>query len=291
MEPSAPSRRSPRTTGSRVVRNLGNPGHVASYAFSRSPLLLGVALLSWANPNMAEVTPPPAETAHLEAVFGGFYQVGLDLDHPLQVENLVVKKDALEFTMKRGTLYLTRPFEGEVTGAFFSGEGSMAVSLPNATERRSLKRWTGKETFVEPITVAVLRFDDGTDKILSESAKPGGAAVKDARAAWETRSKVDYNTGSFQLDFLESRLGGIKERDFLYVEAKTQGGQWVYLATSQGSAWRTSSWERSPVGPRGSGCTSRGAAFTRKATTTRRETTTSCPRPTTRAWRLCGTWR
>ncbi|HEV8336696.1 MAG TPA: M1 family aminopeptidase [Candidatus Polarisedimenticolia bacterium] len=196
-------------------------------------LLAGLWLLTVDGPWAAE-GPAAAETARLEEVFNGFYRVGLDLDHPLHVENLAFQKDAMDLTLKSGTLYFAQPFEGVITGAYFSGQGTVKVTLPNATEKKSLKRWTGKDTFDEPITEAVLRFDDGSEKVLSD-AKAGGTPVKDAQGSWEAHSKVDYNSGDFQLDFMESRLGNVKNHDFLYLEARTADNRKIYFGHMPGN--------------------------------------------------------
>ena len=72
------------------------------------------------------------DRALLEKVFGEFSTVGLDLDTPLQVSDLVLRRDTLELRFARGVIHLAKPIEGEVTGAFFEGEGTMTLSLPNA---------------------------------------------------------------------------------------------------------------------------------------------------------------
>ena len=77
------------------------------------------------------------ETAFLEKTFNDFSKVNLDLDSPLQVNDVTLIKDTLELHFKSGILHLAKPIEGEITGAYFEGEGTMTLTLLNEMEKKA----------------------------------------------------------------------------------------------------------------------------------------------------------
>ncbi len=206
-------------SGSGTLRLLQTVGIVAALAVAGAPPA--------AADNDQAAGGGRADASRLESIFGGFYSVSLDVEHPLQIQNFTLTKDALELTLKQGTVYLARPLEGEVTGAYFVGEGTMKVVPPSKTEKKSLKRGYGKESFEEPINEAVIRFDDGTDKQLQAVGRAGTPAGTDPAPEWVARNKIEYNADDVQLDFIEKTLGGVTGRDFFTLEAKTAAGKWV----------------------------------------------------------------
>ncbi|HZM71731.1 MAG TPA: hypothetical protein VFB95_15320, partial [Candidatus Cryosericum sp.] len=68
-------------------------------------------------------------------VFDEFFTVGLDLERPLAVHDLKIKRDTFELTLGEGLVYLAKPIHGQVTGAYFTGRGRMKLSIPNALDR------------------------------------------------------------------------------------------------------------------------------------------------------------
>ncbi len=180
-------------------------------------------MVSYADPQ-ADLLP--ADTTQLEAAFNAFFNVGLDLEHPLRVQNLQLVKDSLVMNLKEGSVYLTRPVLGEVTGAYFIGDGTMKLSPPTRTEKKSLKRRYGKESFEEPFTEAVLRFDDGTEKIFFASGQPT-QSTGIAAATWSSRAKIGFKSDDLQIDLLESRLNGASRGHFFTADVNTPARKWV----------------------------------------------------------------
>ncbi|HET6279291.1 MAG TPA: hypothetical protein VFG08_10950 [Candidatus Polarisedimenticolia bacterium] len=152
------------------------------------------------------------DEALLEKVFGEFSTVGLDLDKPLQVSDLVLRKDSLELRFTSGVMHLAQPIEGEVTGAFFEGEGAMTLILPNAMEKKALKREYGADSVSEAFTQVVMRFDDKTALELREMARPATTAVQDPASTWAGRNKILYSSDTLPIGYLESRVNGISYR-------------------------------------------------------------------------------
>ncbi|MFQ5876674.1 MAG: M1 family metallopeptidase [Acidobacteriota bacterium] len=163
----------------------------------------------------------------MEAVFDRFFNLGLDLEHPLEVRGLRLVRDALELRLEKGIVYLSHPLSGEVTGALFIGEGRMTLTPPSPMERKSLRREYGGETVDEPFTEAILRFDDGTDKEILAAAGPGRAAAGGPERLWRARNRILYGSEDLQIDFLESRISGLGGRDFFLADLHTLRQKWI----------------------------------------------------------------
>jgi hypothetical protein len=59
-------------------------------------------------------------------------------DEVIEVNNLVLKRDAGVFTFKSGYFFFLAPVEGKITGAVFLGEGTFSLRPPLEAERRNL---------------------------------------------------------------------------------------------------------------------------------------------------------
>jgi aminopeptidase N len=179
--------------------------------------------------------PPLANQQQMSFAFDEFFKVGLDLDKPLTVHNLTLKRDTMELTLTDGTVYLMQPIGGMVAGAYFTGSGTIKVTIPNAIDRKLLKESYGRTEFDEAIGEAVLRFDDGTEKEILAAAKPGVRGPVDPSVTWADRQKIDYNSTQTQMDFVENALNGFKWASFFSVEIHTADGKNWYAFWHSGS--------------------------------------------------------
>lgn len=104
------------------------------------------------------------------------------------VNNLQLKRDAGNFTLKSGEIYFITPVEGRVTGAVFIGDGEFSLTPPIDVEKNSLKIFTGEGSITEPFTKLTLRFTDKTFEDIKKSPnvtmKTGGAAATQARGIY-----------------------------------------------------------------------------------------------------------
>ena len=71
---------------------------------------------------------PPAMAAietieDMDRIFNAFYTRPLDLDTVYAADGFQLTKDAMTFVFEKGDLFLMKPVNGEVTGAFFIGNG------------------------------------------------------------------------------------------------------------------------------------------------------------------------
>ena len=129
--------------------------------------------------------------ANTDPVYQSLRQLGKGEDFTgnyAVVNNLKLKRDAANFTLKSGELYFITPIESRVTAAVFIGDGEMSLVPPTEVEKNSIKIFTGEGGITEQFSHLVLRFSDKTfDEIKSSpnaTMKTGGAAASQARSAF-----------------------------------------------------------------------------------------------------------
>jgi hypothetical protein len=110
------------------------------------------------------------------------------------VNNLKLKRDAANFTLKSGELYFITPVEDRVTAAVFIGDGEMSLTPPTDIEKRSVSIFTGEGGVTESFSKLVLRFTDKTfDEIKSSpnaTMKTGGPSASQARGAYRDNQEL-----------------------------------------------------------------------------------------------------
>jgi carboxypeptidase family protein/peptidase M1-like protein len=143
-------------------------------------------------PVEAQVKIPGAQKGNLDPVYQSLRQLGRnDQDFAgnyAVVNNLKLKRDAANFTLKSGELYFITPVEGRVTAAVFMGDGEMSLTPPTEIEKHSLSIFTAEGSITEPFTKLVLRFTDKTFEEIKASPnatmKTGGPAASQARGSF-----------------------------------------------------------------------------------------------------------
>jgi hypothetical protein len=196
-------------------------------------LLAGIALgvLGDAPPPALAQEPPAAPVPvlasqqQMEMASDEFYTIALDLEKPLAVRGLTLKRDTMDLILTEGTIFLAQPIGGRITGAFFTGNGTMRVTIPNAFDRKLMTSVYGKPVFEEAISDAVLRFDDGLEREILAAGKPGPKPDGDPTGTWSERLKVHSNALSLPMDFLEDEINGVKGRTFFLADARTRDGK------------------------------------------------------------------
>ena len=84
------------------------------------------------------------------------------------VNNLVLKRDAATFTLKRGEIYFAPAVKDRTFGAVFFGEGELTLTPPTEIEKHTLSLFTKQPSLTESFGKLVLRFTDKTfDEIKS----------------------------------------------------------------------------------------------------------------------------
>jgi hypothetical protein len=182
----------------------------------------------------------------LEKAWASFYATGLDAPKAMSVTDLTLQKDAMTLVFKKGILVPMQPIEGEITGAMFVGEGTATLTPPTPMDAWFLKKYYGADKFSESFTSMYLRFTDGTDKQFPKSL-PGveqAAVASQMDAITKTfNDRQGYGAGwqdqvfDMDLDFMDSRIGGIRGHDYFYAQFETGKQGWVTFLLNQGDTF------------------------------------------------------
>src|SRR5215213_2473271 len=149
-------------------------------------------------PVEAQVKVSAGQKGNVDPVYQSLRQLGKgDQDFAgtyAVVNNLKLKRDAANFTLKSGELYFITPVEEKVTAAVFIGDGEMSLTPPTEVEKHSISIFTGEGSITEQFTKLVLRFTDKTfDEIKSSpnaTMKTGGPAASHARSAYRDNQEL-----------------------------------------------------------------------------------------------------
>lgn len=142
------------------------------------------------------------------------------------VNNLKLKRDAANFTLKSGELYFITPVEDKVTAAVFIGDGEMSLTPPTDIEKHSLSIFTGEGAITEQFSKLVLRFTDKTFEEIKSSPnatmKTGGPGASAARSAYRDNE-----------DLLRKRLRENRDSRTLY-DIYNPAGEKFFMAFIDG---------------------------------------------------------
>jgi hypothetical protein len=192
-------------------------------------LLFGVPLATGQNPAPAGPNSDPVyQQLRNIAITGDAYTV----------ENVELKRDAATFTLRSGTICFVPPVQGKVTGAVFTGEGSMTLDPPLAGEHRTLSLLTKSPVFDEKFTQLVLRFTDSTYEDIKKegTAKQGGCdpgLLRDTQNALRHNAELKYNLdGRILQDVLSSEPGGLF---WAFVHGKNYNGKEIFIVDPYGA--------------------------------------------------------
>ena len=128
--------------------------------------------------------------------------VGLDPQRVYHVRDASIDRPNLHIDFDDGTLAFTEDICGQITGAFFEGEGEIRLRPPNRVERGSLALFTGMAILEEQFTAGYLRFNDDTAAALQRSLTPapeGAEFIKEWGDA--SRTLAEFDALRLLLDF------------------------------------------------------------------------------------------
>jgi hypothetical protein len=103
----------------------------------------------------ATAAEKPAENLYLQ-----LGDIGLDSARVYRVRGASLSRGAIQISLEDGKIAFTQDVMGQVTGAFFEGEGEILLTPPNEVERRSMGLFTGMAILEERFATAYLRFND-----------------------------------------------------------------------------------------------------------------------------------
>ena len=97
----------------------------------------------------------PAEDLYLQ-----LGEVGLDPSRVYLVRGASLSRGGIQISLEDGTIAFTQDVMGQITGAFFEGEGEILLLPPNEVERRSMSLFTGSAILEERFATAYFRFNN-----------------------------------------------------------------------------------------------------------------------------------
>jgi hypothetical protein len=130
------------------------------------------------------------------------------------VNNFTLKRDTATFHLRSGTVCFVVPVEEKVTGAVFTGEGTLVLDPPIRIENASLKLLTRQDEFVEAYQHLVLRFTDSTHEEIKSAGTPGGSCdaglLREPQHVMRHDKALKYNLEARILqDVLGKEAGGL----------------------------------------------------------------------------------
>lgn len=105
---------------------------------------------------------PPLRVDPAKALFLQLESVGLDPARVYHIRDVSLDRAAFHITLDDGEIGFTADVAGQVTGAFFVGEGEILLTPPNQVERASMMLQTGAAILEERFSTAYFRFNDDT---------------------------------------------------------------------------------------------------------------------------------
>ena len=129
--------------------------------------LCSCGLLTPASAQRLDTAVPPAAGSgtaaeRYEPVFDALRNMAPRADSVALVRNVSLRRDAIQFQLEDGTLYLATPVGGRTIAAIFVGRGSVALTPPLEMERREVRRILGDSVVNSRISAAGFVFTDST---------------------------------------------------------------------------------------------------------------------------------
>jgi hypothetical protein len=156
----------------------------------------------------------------------------------IEVNNLVLKRDAGVFTFKSGRFFFLAPVEGKITGAVFIGEGGFSLVPPIESERRNLVLFAKDQRIDETFSQAVFRFTDGThDEIAKQGTVPPGSIASPASELLAEVKRALINDLQYNLDLRILQDVDIAEPGGLFtafIEGKKYNRKELYVIDPHG---------------------------------------------------------
>src|SRR5271166_3353615 len=115
----------------------------------------------------AQTPSIPLTSGPVLPLYRALRDVGLDPQKVFTVREAVLDREDVHIWLNDGTIAFTQAVDGNITGAYFEGEGEVLVRPPDRMERASLGLFTGAGVLEEKFSSAYLRFNDDTAKELA----------------------------------------------------------------------------------------------------------------------------
>ncbi len=192
--------------------------------------LTGVLLLAATPPSatlFAQLSPQAASSPQFtyEQRFGELRELQAAPDRVAPVTQLVLKRDAGQFTFGEGKFYQLTPLGGRTMGAVFVGHGVFSFSPPTRLEQNRLAIFQKTKTLEVPFSSVVLLFADSTLAELESKLTFGpGQPGSDPRSRFKDGFDylADDDSKSFDPDLMAGFLNG-ESSDLFYAHIDRRG--------------------------------------------------------------------
>jgi hypothetical protein len=197
-------------------------------------LAAATALVLALLPPMLSGQTPPSPPDSVPAAYMDRYRALNQLTQgparAVDVSHLVITRDIGHLVLERGRLFVLAPLGGRTVAAVFRGEGRFAFAPSLKTEQEALERWAETPELDDPITEAILLFDDSTaeqlDGLALQGAELSGDAGDDFRDL--VNSLKGDKDGSFDGAVMGPLLNGGHSGFFLARVTRTRGDPVVF---------------------------------------------------------------
>jgi Peptidase family M1 domain len=152
------------------------------------------------------------------ALYRQLSSVGLDANRTYAIRDASLNREEIHLVLTEGTISFTQAINGQVTGAFFEGEGEILLVPPNQVERGTLALFTKSAVLTEKFNAAYLRFSGDVLQELQPSLRPA-QDVPGFVERWQSAARSLALTDALRLSatFLNS------QRDDRYLHARLIG--------------------------------------------------------------------
>ena len=177
---------------------------------------------------------PSAE--RYEPLFDELRKIAPRSDRVATVRNLVLRRDAIEFHLEQGHLYLFTPLADRTVAAVFVGQGSVSFAPPLDVERGQLEHVLGDSTLKAPILSAAFVFADSTLAELehTQTFGPGGGAPDAAGPAGDALDRLtDGREGHMHPALMAALLNGDVNAFFFAYVKRAQGEDLMFEVDPQ----------------------------------------------------------
>jgi Peptidase family M1 domain len=171
-------------------------------------------------------SPQWAIADRYEPLFDELQRIAPRGDRVATVRNVVLRRDAIEFHLEQGHLYLFTPLADRTVAAVFLGRGSVSFAPPVEVEHGQLKHVLGDSTLDAPIFSAAFVFADSTPAELEHKLTfgSGGGANEAQGPASQALDHLTEGQGRYVHPALMAALlnGDVNGFFFAYVK-RAQG--------------------------------------------------------------------
>jgi len=200
---------------------------IARHAGAIGALLLSVVVPS--GTLSAQLSPEGAGSKEFsyEQRYDELRELQLATSRVATVTQLVLKRDAGQFTFGDGNFYLLKPIGGRTMAAVFLGPGVFSFSPPTRIEQERLARFQKTKSLETPFSSVVLLFADSTLAELESKLTfgPWREPLSDPRQRF--KKGIDHlahdDSKSFDPDLMAAFLNG-ESSDLFYAHIDRQRG-------------------------------------------------------------------